>query len=240
MNQNRQTALDTSPTPEKISFYKETGYLVVDSLLTPAESDFYLDLFEKYADEKFSAILNLDRQVPEARQLMKDPRNVKILDALQGAEVVGLMSQVLFKKAGSPYASQAWRPHQDNAYPRSEWGAYITVNIFLRDSDPENGGMYIYPGSHREELLPSEPTVSYRESPGTNPGNAVNVPEKYKKVDLEIKKGGMLVLHGNVIHGSHPNISPTRSRPLYSISYITKGKAFIPGNNAHRMEIPLR
>ena len=55
----------------------------------------------------FSAILNPDRQFKEIRDVMRSPRIVSILSTLANAEIVGLMSQMLFKEARSPYASQA-------------------------------------------------------------------------------------------------------------------------------------
>jgi ectoine hydroxylase-related dioxygenase (phytanoyl-CoA dioxygenase family) len=229
-----------SLTQEEIRFYKDNGYLVVEGLFSPEECDRILEIAKSHADDRFSAILNLDRTVPAFRDVMKDPKIVRILETLQGGEVVGLMSQVLFKEAGSPYASQAWNPHQDNAYPQARDGAYITINLFLRDADPENGGLYIYPGSQREGTLPFEPTVSYREKVGTNPGNSVKVPSQYKRVDLIVPKGGMFIMNSNLIHGSHPNGSAARSRPLFSISYLTRGEKFIPGNTAKREVIPLR
>ena len=118
-------------TQEEIRFYKDNGYLVVNVLFSPEECDRILEVCKSHADEKFSAILNLDREVPALRNVMKDPKIVQILVTLQGAEVVGLMSQVLFKEAGSPYAGQAWSPHQDNAYPKARDGAYVTINLFL-------------------------------------------------------------------------------------------------------------
>ena len=225
---------------EQVRFYNDNGYLVVDNILSSEECDFLLAIFEEHADQSYSAILNLDRSVPKIREAMKNKRIVAVIEKLQNAEVVGLMSQVLFKKVGSPYASQAWNPHQDNAYPRAAQGAYITVNVFLEDSDLENGTLYIYPGSHREPLLPFEPVKSYREDHASNPGNLVVVPEKYRKVDLRIRKGGMLIMHGHVIHGSYPNRSSYNSRPLFSISYIPKGFKFLRGKNANRMTISLR
>lgn len=226
--------------PEEVYFYHDSGYLVAESLFSAEECDSMLSEFEKHADADYSAILNLDRRVPEIGDIMRKKKIIEILEHLQGREIVGLMSQMLFKKAGSKYASQAWNPHQDNAYPQAAPGAYITINVFFEDADQENGCMYIYPGSHQEGLLPFKPTVSYREAQGINPGNSVDVPEAYEKRDLIVKKGDMLVLHGDVIHGSYPNISETRSRPLFSISYIPKGEYFIPGRNANRIEIPLR
>jgi len=224
----------------QVNFYNLNGYLVVEGVFSKEECAAMLHEFEQHADCDFSAILNADRWAPAIRNIMRKRRVVEVLEQLQGREIVGLMSQVLFKKAESKYASQAWNPHQDNAYPQAKSGAYITINIFLEDADRENGCMYVYPGSHKEGLLPFKPTVSYREVPGTNPGNTVEVSERYTKQDLVVKKGDMLILHGDVIHGSYPNVSPTRSRPLFSISYISKGEPFIPGRNANRMEIPLR
>lgn len=239
-------------------FYRKNGYLVIEDLITHQECDFLLKRILLHANKDYAAIMNPDREDMLARQdpgngpeviketakifreYMKYPKAVAVLEALQGREVVGLMSQMLFKWAGSPYASQAWNPHQDNTYPRNANKQYITTNLFFADADKENGSLYIYPGSHNEDLLEADPTISYREPQGSNPGNAVKIPDKYSKVDLTFKKGSLLILNGNTIHGSYANISKTRSRPFYSCSYISKGEDFIPGNNAQRMVIPLK
>lgn len=233
---------------DQINFYGTNGYLVVSDVVTRERCDELLAIFRKYADSSFAGIMNLDRgghliHEPDARAVravMTDPAIVAILETLQQSEIWVLQSMFLFKQAGSPYASQAWNPHQDNAYPQAAWGAYLTANIPFEDQDPENGGMYIYPGSHREPLLPHEEVRSFHEEPGKNPGHRVLVPEGYEKVDLRLSKGSVLVLHGNVIHGSYPNHSPTRSRPMLLIPYIVKGAAFLPGQVAKRTPIPVR
>jgi len=227
-------------TREQKVFYRRNGYLVVDGILPPAECDAALKIFEQHADKDYLGIMNLDRKVEAIRNIMKDPKIVKILETLQDAEVVGLQTMFLFKKLGSPYAKQAWNPHQDNAYPLARWGAYVTANIPFEDQDQENGCIVIYPGSHVDDVLPNEQVKSFQEAPGSRPGHCVQVPPEYKKVDLILKKGSVLILHGNVIHESYPNTSKDRSRPMLLIPYITKGESFIPGKTAQRMEIPLR
>ena len=245
-------------TDDQFDTYHEMGYLVVGGLLSEAECDHILSIMRRHANADFAAILNADtpeflkNQDPHCseekiaetteivRDLMKDARIVSVLDRLQGREVVGLMCQMLFKEATTIYAKQAWRPHQDNNYARSPNKQYITTNLFLEDADVDNGTMYIFPGSHKEDLLPARPHVSYREGKGENPGNEVEVPEQYEKVDLVVQKGDFLVLNGNVIHGSYANTSSTRSRPLFSFSYITEGEEFIAGKTAQRTVISLR
>ncbi|OGE78689.1 hypothetical protein A3J19_05020 [Candidatus Daviesbacteria bacterium RIFCSPLOWO2_02_FULL_41_8] len=227
-------------TNSDIAFYDANGFLLVEDVLLPKELDNLLRVFEFNADIDFSAMMNKDREYYEAREIVKAERIVSTIERLQRWEVDVVQSQFLFKKAGTEYQNQAWNPHQDNSYPQVPYPGYITVNIFLTDADKENGCMYMYPGSHREPILPYEETVSYKEKAGTNPGNKVEIPAGYEKVDLVVKKGTMFVMNGHLIHGSYPNQSKTRSRPLYSISYVTRGVEFQKGRNANRMRIPIR
>ena len=234
------------------AFYDENGYFVYTKLVDISRCDQILASIRQHANKDFAAIMNPDRidflaqQSPMEnkkilqetatlmRNTMKDKNIAEILECLQRGPVVGLMSQMLFKEAGSPYANQAWNPHQDNAYPQNKNSKYLTTNLFLEDANLTNGTMFFYPKSHHEPLLPFTPTKSYRENIGNNPGSAVKVPSKYEKVDVCFKKGDVLFLHGNTIHGSYPNVSKKYSRPLYSCSYISRGEEFISGNTAKR------
>lgn len=236
-------------TRDQILFYRQNGYLIVPEVLTSDQCDRMNAIFEKYArdnnDTEFKGIMNLDRQDYRIRHLICFYKIVLILDTLQEAEVVGLQSMFLFKKGNTTYAPQAWNPHQDNAYPRAPWGMYLTGNLAFADQDRDNGCMYIYPGSHMESLLGAKFFKSFHEEPGKNPGHDVskNLPSEYKRIDLSMKKGSLLVLHGNVVHGSYPNRS-NRDRPMLLIPYGTKGISqhpnFIPGNTGKREEFSLR
>ena len=254
-------------------FYTTNGYFIAKKVFTERECSAILNQMRSFPDSKFSAIMNPDRadfliaqaleSFPQGlttaqradivrratdvseymRGVMKDVRETYILETLHEDSLVCLMSQMLFKEAGSSYAHQAWNPHQDNAYPRNLKKRYITTNLFLLPADKENGSLYGYPRSHIEDLLESEDVPSYRENPASNPGkNILNLDEickqkNYEKTDLIFGTGDLLVMNGNFIHGSYPNTSD-RSRPLYSRSYISKGEPFIPGANARRMAIP--
>lgn len=253
-------------------FYKDNGFVVIELVFDSMDCEKAVRIYEKYALPDFRGIMNLDRGIVEYREFGKSVGGVEIvgtiqvdsvdsdfvscmlrfkkviviLDILQGAEAVLLQSMFLFKRTGTTYAKQAWNPHQDNAYPQADYGTYITGNIAFSNQDPENGGMYIYPGSHLESILPNVPVKSFHEDTGISPGHCVEIPEKYKdrKIDLIMKRGSVLFLHGNVIHGSYPNLSKIRSRPMLLIPYGTKGISqqprFIAGRVAQRKEMPLR
>jgi len=162
---------------------------------------------------------------------MINKKILQILEKIKKKKIKVLMSQMIFKEKKTNYASQSWQPHQDNSYPKNKNGHYITINIFLRNSDISNGTLYIYEKSHKYGILDFSKKVSYREK-DFKPGNTVKkLP--FRKRNLNFRRGDLLVLHGNLVHGSYPNKS-SKSRPLYSVSYIPKGEKFISGLNAQR------
>lgn len=253
-------------TQEQISLYDRNGFLVVPDVLSDSECDFAVEIFDRHRrkirDRDYKGIMNLERvdywshiyepsdrwiHVYVRQMLIKHPAVVTALETLQRRNagcVVNLQSMFLFKKAGSTYARQAWNPHQDNAYPKAKKGAYITANFVFSDQDKENGCMYIYPGSHKEPLLKAKFVKSFQEEPGKNPGHDVtgSLPQKYKskKIDLPMKSGAILFLDGHCVHGSYPNNSPNRDRPMLLVPYLTHGYKFVSGQTGQRKEYPIR
>ena len=172
------------------------------------------------------------------RDVISNKKVIEILRTLQQNDVVCLSSQIIFKEAYSAYCSQAWNPHQDNRYIDNKNNQYITVNWFLKMVNQENGGLYIYPGSHKLSILPAPDKKSYRENPDDNPGRECEIPEEFldKKIDLLLNENSVVFLHGNTIHGSYANNSD-RSRPWYSTCYITKGEYYNIGKSSKRIPI---
>ena len=231
---------DNKLTEQEAVSYDVNGYVVLRGALTPTECAMAVERFESHADETFAAIINLHQKDELIREIVMLPSVVAVVEQLQRWEVDAVMSQILFKKAASAYSTQAWNPHQDNSYPQIPYPLNITTNLFLTDADKENGTMYLYPGSQRETLLPYVPTPSHREKPGTNPGNTIDIPSHYKPVDLIVKAGDVLVMNSHLIHGSYPNNHPTRSRPLFSVTYVSKGVEVPYGNNAKRTRMAVK
>lgn len=197
--------------------------------------------------EKINKVQDCKKTAKMTFDIMANEYAVSILEKIQNTKVVGLMSQMLFKEANTRYAKQAWNPHQDNVYVQNNstknngyTTQYITTNFFLNDADEKNGSLYIYPGSHKYGIYESEKKISYREKGDSNPGNEISnkILSKFDKTNCTFKKGDLLVLNGNCIHGSYPNESNI-SRPLLSVSYISKGEDFVSGKNAQRKEINL-
>ena len=245
---------------DEIDSYHQNGYLVVEDLYSEEFTTKYLSAIRRHANKDFAAIINPDRygtllelderpksdltleEIKETSELslkvFKNKTIIEILRQLQSSDVIGLSTQMIFKEAYSAYASQAWSPHQDNRYIDNKNGQYITVNWFMRESTPENGGIYAYPGSHKLSLLPAPDKKSYRENPDDNPGRECEIPNEFedKKVDLITKPSSVVFLHGNTIHGSYGNYS-NKSRPWFSCTYITKGEKYNIGRISIRTEV---
>jgi len=247
-------------TKKDIEFYNKNGYLILEDVYTKDFVKVFLSAIRRHANKDFAAIINPDRfetlmeyderpksditieEIKHTSDLCKNIFSNKyiidVLRALLESDVVGLSSQMIFKEANSTYCKQAWKPHQDNRYIDNPNGKYVTVNWFLRKANRENGGIYVYPGSHKLPILPAPHQKSFREEPGSKPGRECAIPDEFinKKKDLNLKAGSIVILHGNCIHGSYENNS-RRSRPWYSTCYIAKGEYYNIGRSSKRVEI---
>jgi len=238
---------------EQYDFYWENGYLVVEKFFSPGEADLFYENAKKVATDDFKTLLHLDRekdlllQNPDSKEVDRKsianltrwiqfhPRMVGILEELYNREMAALQSIILFKEKGTPYQSTAWNPHQDNAYIQNKKNLYLAVGYSLMDSSPENGGFYIYPGSHKEDILPFEfNSAAARSKVDEKPGNKCEIPSQYKKTDVRLNKGDSLIFHGNLVHGSYANVSD-RSRPFVVINYLPYGEDFLPGRTSKRV-----
>ena len=248
------------------SFWDENGYLLIEDFLSEFETNHIKYLLERHADNDYNNMLNMDRyeyliaqsldkinnikRISDKvdflslcketsntiRDLLKDKRIVDILEFLLNDDLVGLSTHMIWKKAGTKYSSQAWKPHQDNSNSQNINRKMITINLLLDNHTKENGCIYNYPGSHIDGLNEiSELGTGYGNS--DSPGHEVKISDKYEKCDVIGKKGTLYIQHGDLIHGSYSNKTNDETRGMYSATYIPKGEKFLPGANSRRKAI---
>ena len=220
-----------------LNFYRQEGYCLVERILSLPECRQYLDLVESIActqETKYTPLMNPDRRFPEFRRLLCHPKVVRCLETLQQSKIVALQSMLYYKAPGSLGRDL----HQDCFYAQSEHGAYIGTWFPLEDTDRENGGLVVYPGSHREPLLEVNEDEERKK---TNRGDFMNdrgvsciVPPGYSKKYLSVKAGSVVFIHGNLVHGSEENLSKTRFRRAFAAHYIKEGYPFVTGTHAKR------
>ena len=102
--------------------------------------------------------------------------------------------------------------HQDGTGP---WGLSIepqvTIWTALDDTSRANGCLRIIPGSHKSMIVPGRDFLKPEES-------AVHAPAE-KHVQMEMARGGVVLLHNWTLHSSEPN-STDRPRRAFSTCYI--------------------
>jgi len=128
-----------SLTQEEIRLYKENGYLVVNDLFSSEECDQILATCKARTDEKFSAILNLDRQVPAVREVMKSPKIVHIIETLQAerAQTVHLLDQLVKQMPEGVYLkSMSQKGNQVRVFGYAQSNARVSTLMRNVESSP--------------------------------------------------------------------------------------------------------
>ena len=165
---------------------------------------------------------------------LRHPAITGIVSRILGGRISGIQSQFFYGQPGTP----GFQPHQDNRFVNAPKGKFASAWIALTDVTPQNGGLYVYPGSFHEPLLEVE-EVEAQES-NLQDINALRlrcvIPERYKPVDLVMPKGSAAFFDGHTVHGSHPNLSKGNRYALL-LTYIAQGVPFVSGRYALREEV---
>jgi phytanoyl-CoA hydroxylase len=217
---------------QQVAQFHETGYMVIHDAFSPAEVSGalagLLDLlggrypgyrgiqYEKHArdlvatlpgEQKQDSVRKLWKMVEyEARiaALARHPRLTALVARLIGDTPELFQDQALLKP---PLIGREKPWHQDNAYfnlpPET---TVVGVWIALDEATPENGCMFVIPGSHR-----AGPMVHFKRRDWQICDTDVAAEAAWT---VPLKPGGCLLFHGLLHHGTPPSRSPQRRRAL--------------------------
>jgi len=180
---------------------------------------------------KYPRVMHPHRFMQTAKDYLLDSRIEDILEELLGEEALTAQTMFYFKPAGS--AGQAW--HQDNFYLSVKPGTCIAAWIALDKCDEENGCLQVVPNTQDIDLIcpnmdaDPEKSIAREIIPlskivtnmGTTVGKELETPpESVKVVKAEMEPGDVLFFNGNVVHGSHNNVSKDRFRRSLINHYV--------------------
>jgi len=218
---------------DQVKQFRENGYCVVDHLFSAAEIDEIEAFFEDYKTRggrvyddgsTYEEIDPTKRQLramhphrysKKAQDWMLHPKVAAVLAVLLGKPALGAQTMYYFKPPGAK--GQAM--HQDNFYLVSAPATCIAAWTAIDAADIENGCLYVAPGSHQRAILcsekvPGDTWLGYGES-HINP-----FPRDLKPIPVPVAKGSTMFFSGNLVHGSGPNRTKTRSRRTFIGHYI--------------------
>jgi len=235
-------------TDEQVKFYQENGYIVLDGIFTKEQvekcSQEYDRLFEVKKQEKMDmeatwigdwtddkktknttvlSIHNLQCHSAEFTRMLTNENLANAVSRLLGSPNILLhhtKAHVKPPERGSPFPA-----HQDYYYFPYKKDTMVACFINLDDTEPANGGLAVFPGSHKLgplENKSSTPLFYYVDQ------------EKYpieKATPVSAKKGQVIIFSYLTIHASFPNTS-TRNRRMFLIQMVTAEDE--PLNDAHQ------
>jgi phytanoyl-CoA hydroxylase len=156
-----------------------------------------------------------------------------------------LQSMYIFKQ---PRVGGVVAPHQDSTFlytePMSCHGLWLAID----DATEENGCMWALPGSHRTPVRrrfvrdPSAPDSRVLFDPPMSESD--EAPDAYGPLDdyvpLPVRRGTMIILHGQLVHFSHPNRSD-KPRHAFTLHVIDANARYAANNWLQRPDhLPLR
>lgn len=218
--------------------YERDGFLVVPDVLSADTCDRLCAAALELDDDGHAPVapfMNPHRTHEAFFTALCTPPIVAVLELLVGGRVSGLQSQYFPGLPGTP----GFAVHQDNHYVEAGRDAFASAWMALDDVAADNGALIAWPGSQREPLLPVV------EIPGAEPHptqafNAIRqevvVPPGYAPRTVDVPRGGVVFLHGHLLHASHPN-SAWRTRRALLATYVRRGTPFRAGYSARRTEI---
>ena len=227
-----------------ISFFKTNGFHVEEDVLVDTEC-------KEAIDHSFSLPNYLDgslipNQMPQNHnqfylKLMKNKKLRNINDKLisKKRKIFGLQSTFFFTPPGSTGASK----HQDSLYVQPEDSeGFVTSWLSLVDLYENNmGNLVVYPETHKMGQLEIKERKdikksNYQLSSLVKYENEID--DESNKIIIKLKKGSVISLHSNVVHGSLDNTSKI-SRYSMIFTYIRDKCKFIEGRKAKRVKINL-
>lgn len=184
--------------------------LFVDGLISDklAGASFETRLARLFADKTDEEFLRYGRSWRDRKagyyHLMANGKILDAIESLIGGEIFA--NPVYNVRPKVPRVAAGAVPwHQDKSYwPDANANPVITVWIPLVDSNLENGCLYIFPRTHKQQLL------SYHQENITGTGYT-EVDEQHvatrQAVALPLEAGGAIFFNDRCIHSSTPNLS---------------------------------
>lgn len=209
-------------TPEQLAEFDAQGWLFMPETFTPEE----VDLLRREA----AAIYATDRQqvwreksgaprtafaahtYNEAFGLVgRDPRLIEPVEQLFGEKLYMHQYKVNAKAA---FTGDVWQWHQDYGTWARDDGMpeprAMNIAVFIDEVMPINGPLMLIPKSHKQGVLPAGHDLQTTSYPlwTLDQDMVTKLVADGGIVAPTGKPGGVLMFHGNLVHGSSGNITP--------------------------------
>jgi chlorinating enzyme len=182
----------------------------------------------------------LHRRLEIHERFLLHPRILDVVQALVGPDVLALQTMLFVKRPGS--GGQGY--HQDSFHIITQPDTLIGAWLALDRADEENGCVRITAGSQHEPVYPDVdelaghggdrsladiPAIAGADDPDERRNELAAVAAKYegRGVAAVLEPGDVVFFGGRVLHRSHANRSPTRSRRSF-VAHYCNARSYVP------------
>jgi ectoine hydroxylase-related dioxygenase (phytanoyl-CoA dioxygenase family) len=224
---------------ESLRLYQDSGFFIEENVFSNEECEQLIEAsgsLENAKNKTYRPQMMPHRENSLYLTALRNPKLATIMNALVNGKAVGLQTEFFYCKPGT----RGFSLHQDNFFVQAPYGVFASAWIALTDTYLEKGGLIVYPGTHKEGLLPVRKlnlSKDAAQDPNANNEETI-VPPPYELMNARVPKGAALFIHGHLVHGSNPN-QTNEWRYVLLNTYIREGENFRPGNYAQREAIEL-
>jgi ectoine hydroxylase len=243
--------------------YDEEGFLLLPNLFSASEiAGMKAQLPGLFAEDSPRRVLERDGKTVRSvygshltnelfARLVREPRLLCPAMQMLGSDVYLYQFKINAKIA---FAGDVWEWHQDYVFWRNEDGMptsrVTSAVIFVDEVNEFNGPLLLIPRSHKHgtlEPLVSDVPAEYRDKPSwisnltadikysLDQSTVGELVRQYGIVSPKGPAGSVLFFHGNLAHGSAPNMSPF-DRALVLLTYNSMENQLLPIDRPPRPE----
>lgn len=224
-------------TPSHLAQYHRDGYFIIPNLLTADECDQFLThAAVTEAQNQQGGFLRRHVCHPEYQRIAHHPRALSYVRQILAGRPMIVQSMYLDKMPGG----RGIPLHQDAHYLPNDPPSLMACWIALTDTDGDNGGFCVVPGTHRAGLLNAHNKATDKDGEGLEMPHTMRdrAGKEWKvtlvrfEVDhlrdadirrLTVPRGSAVIFDGLVVHGSFGNHSKDRPRLAFTTHYVRQG-----------------
>ncbi len=216
-------------TEQQIRHFHEEGYVFLPETFTPEECallrDEALDIYRHDRPEVWRETSGAPRTAFAAHLyndafglLARHPRMIEPIEQVFGEQLYMHQFKI---NAKASFTGDVWQWHQDYGTWARDDGMpeprAMNIAVFLDEVMAVNGPLMLVPRSHKAGILHAEHDVKTTSYPlwTLDEETVTKLVDQGGIVAPTGKPGGLLMFHGNLVHGSAGNITPYPRKIVY-------------------------
>jgi phytanoyl-CoA hydroxylase len=251
-----QFVIDDPTRNRMLSEYRDQGYIILKNIFDHHEINNIQYAWKEIYDERSrtsnkpnAPLLMAHHSYPTVARIVRHSLFIECIEIFLGGRIELIQSQLMFGMPGT----QGFTPHQDNFYNQANPSdGIIAAWIAVNSADEENGGVAVFPGSHKRGLVQVHRDWLYllsrssdvfkslvrqfipaiRSQPndsGVMERFVSALPPEGKAFTPSLEAGSVLFMHGDLIHFSSPNLTKDRARFSLLTNYVKEGTTYSSG-----------